>query len=152
FGDTHNEEALIRAVAAAAVYDTIRNFPNGFDTIIGEKGVMLSGGQKQRLVLARALIHDPKILLLDDPVGQVDTQTAAAIVRTIRDLARDRTILISSHRIAALQYADTILVLSAGRIAAEGTHATLLVKSDYYARSYEIQRAEQLESEENPHQ
>ena len=75
-----------------------------------------------------------------------------AIIRTIRDLAQDRTILISSHRIAALQYADTILVLSAGRIAAEGSHASLLSSSDYYARSYEIQRAEQVESEENSHQ
>lgn len=145
FGATDDEETLIRAATAAAVYDTIQNFPNGFDTIIGEKGVMLSGGQKQRIILARALIHDPKILLLDDPVGQVDTQTAAAIIRTIRDLSRDRSILIASHRISALQYADRIVVLDSGRITAQGDHRTLLAESDYYARSYEIQRAEQME-------
>jgi ATP-binding cassette subfamily B protein len=142
FGEPMEEKQLIRATQAAAVYDTIAGFPRGFDTVIGEKGVMLSGGQKQRIVLARAIIHDPPVLLLDDPVGQVDTQTAAKMIRTVRDLARTRIVIIVSHRLAAVQFADQILVLADGGIVESGTHGTLVAAGNYYARSYTIQRAE----------
>ncbi len=144
FGEAVDEEKIIQATKAAAMYETITGFTDGFETVIGEKGVILSGGQKQRIVLSRALIHNPPVLLLDDPVGQVDTQTAAAIIRTIRSLARERTIIIVSHRLAAVQYADQIIVLENGRITESGTHESLLASNNYYAKSYVIQRTEEL--------
>lgn len=145
FGEPVAEEKLIQATRAAAVYETITGFTDGFETTIGEKGVILSGGQKQRIVLARAIIADPPVLLLDDPIGQVDTETAAAIIRTIRKLSRDKIVIIVSHRLSAVRFADLILVLDNGRIAESGTHETLIASSNYYARSYAIQRAELLE-------
>jgi ATP-binding cassette subfamily B protein len=145
FGETVTEEKIIQATKAAAMYETITGFADGFETIIGEKGVILSGGQKQRIVLARALISDPPILLLDDPIGQVDTQTAAEIIRTIRSLSKDKTIIIVSHRLSAVLYADQIIVLEDGHISESGTHNTLVASKNYYANSYAIQRAEQME-------
>ena len=145
FGEPVAEEKIIQATKAAAMYKTITGFADGFETIIGEKGVILSGGQKQRIVLARALIHNPPILLLDDPIGQVDTQTAAAIIRTIRTLAQSKTIIIVSHRLAAVQFADRIIVLDTGRISESGSHEALVESNSYYGKSYAIQRAEQME-------
>lgn len=142
FGEPVPEPAIQRAIQASALADTIARFPAGLDTVVGEKGVVLSGGQKQRLVLARALIADPPILLLDDPVGQVDTQTAAAIIDTIRSLARDRTTLIVSHRINALSFADQILVMDNGRVTASGTHEELLAASPYYASAHAVQQVQ----------
>ncbi len=144
FGEPVGEEKLIQAAKAAAMYETITGFANGFETVIGEKGVILSGGQKQRIVLARALINDPPIMLLDDPIGQVDTQTAAEIIRTIRNLSQDKTIIIVSHRVSAVLFADQIIVLDAGQISESGTHKTLVTSNSYYAKAYAIQRAEQL--------
>ena len=145
FGATIDEEKIRQATKSAAMYETITGFANGFETIIGEKGVILSGGQKQRIVLARALIHNPPVLLLDDPVGQVDTQTAAKIIRTIRTLSRNKTIIIVSHRLAAVQFADRIIVLDNGRISESGSHESLVASNNYYAKSYLIQHAEQIE-------
>jgi len=145
FGETVDKEKIIQATNSAAMYETIAGFADGFETIIGEKGVILSGGQKQRIVLARALIHDPPILLLDDPIGQVDTQTADKIIRTIRSLSRDKTIIIVSHRLSAVLFADQIIVLDAGRISESGSHESLVASKNYYANSYAIQRAEQME-------
>jgi ATP-binding cassette subfamily B protein len=142
-GEIVPEEKIIRAARAAALYDTITQFPHGFDTLVGEKGVVLSGGQKQRMVLARALIADPPVLLLDDPVGQVDAQTAAAIIDTIRSLAKNRTIIIVSHRIAALYFADQIMVLEDGHITESGTHAELMAANAYYAAAHAMQQAQQ---------
>ena len=144
FGATIDEEKIRQATKSAAMYETITGFANGFETIIGEKGVILSGGQKQRIVLARALIHNPPVLLLDDPVGQVDTQTAAKIIRTIRTLSRNKTIIIVSHRLAAVQFADRIIVLDNGRISESGSHESLVASNNYYAKSYLIQHAEQI--------
>ena len=145
FGETVAKEDIIRATKAAAVYETITGFTEGFETVIGEKGVILSGGQKQRIVLARAIIADPPVLLLDDPIGQVDTETAAEIIRTIRQLSRNRIVIIVSHRLAAVRFADTIIVLDNGCIAECGSHETLIASNKYYAKSYLIQRAELME-------
>jgi ATP-binding cassette subfamily B multidrug efflux pump len=145
FGESVSEDKIIQAVKAAALYETIQSFPNGLDTVVGEKGIVLSGGQKQRIVLARALIKDPPILLLDDPIGQVDTQTASDIINTIYSLSVNKTIIIVSHRVAAVQAAEKIIVLDSGHIVESGNHKALIAANNYYSKSYAIQRAEELE-------
>jgi len=140
------KERLEKAVGAAALLDTVRSFPHGFDTVVGERGVMLSGGQKQRVALARCLLAEAPVMILDDPISQVDFETGAAITRTLRRLAGRKTILIASHRLSALAFSDRIVVLDRGRIAAAGRHAELMQTSDYYARTYRLQ-----EIEEAPH-
>ncbi len=139
-----DEAAIISAAKAAALYKTVMSFPDGFDTVVGEKGVMLSGGQKQRIVLARALVYDPPILLLDDPIGQTDTKTAASIIDTIRTLSRKKTVIIASHRLAALRFADRILVMENGGIVDTGTHEALLSRGGYYAKTFLLQRFEHI--------
>ncbi len=146
FGEAVSEEKIIRAARDAALYDTITKLPHGFETLVGEKGVVLSGGQKQRMVLARALIQNPPVLLLDDPVGQVDAQTAAAIIDTIRALAKDRTTLIVSHRIAAVSFADRIIVLDHGHIVESGSHKALMDANAYYAAAFSTQQAHRPEA------
>jgi len=142
FGQTTDDDEIWRAVRAAALDETIAQFPNGLDTVVGEKGAILSGGQKQRIMLARALVHDTPILLMDDPIGQVDTETAARIIETLRLLSGRRTIIIVSHRIPAVQYADHVLVLDRGGIIESGTHETLIANGGYYARTHQLQSLE----------
>ena len=147
FGDPSvSEERLEEAADGAALLDTVRSFPHGFDTVVGERGVMLSGGQKQRVALARCLLADAPVVILDDPISQVDFETGAAITRTLRRLAGRKTILIASHRLSALAFSDRIVVLDRGRVAAAGRHAELMQTSGYYARTYRLQ-----EIEEAPH-
>jgi ATP-binding cassette subfamily B protein len=142
FGVAVDDSKLKQAAEAASLYETIESFPEGFHTIVGEKGVVLSGGQKQRVILARALIHNAPILLLDDPIGQVDTRTANAIIDTIRTLAREKTVIIVSHRLAAVQFADRIIVLDQGKISESGTHDQLMAQNNYYAKMFQMQRFE----------
>jgi ATP-binding cassette, subfamily B, multidrug efflux pump len=147
FGDpTVSTERLEAVTRAAAFLDTVHAFPQGFDTIVGERGVMLSGGQKQRVALARCLLADAPVMILDDPISQVDFETGAAIIRTFHALAGHKTILITSHRFSAVTSADWIVVLDRGRLVASGRHADLMQTNDYYARSYRLQ-----EFEEAPH-
>ena len=110
--------------------------------MVGEKGVILSGGQKQRVVLARALLKDAPVLLLDDPVSQVDAATAARIIGTLRDLSGTRTLVIVSHRLSAVSFADQIMVLSQGRIQETGTHRQLMARGGYYTDIYQLQEIE----------
>jgi ATP-binding cassette subfamily B protein len=133
-------ETLIRTAEDAALHDAITAFPEGYDTLVGEKGVVLSGGQKQRIVLARALLRDTPILLLDDPVGQVDTRTAARIIDTIRSRKGRQTIIIASHRMAAVQFADRIITIDDGRIIESGTHDELMASGGYYAKTWLMQQ------------
>ena len=147
FGDPLiSDDDLIRAVENAAFYDTVKSFPRGFETIVGERGVILSGGQKQRIGLARAFLKSAPILVLDDPISQVDVETGDAIIRTIRSMAGRRTVFIVSHRLSAVQYADRIIALDNGRIAASGTHSELMASSEYYAKTYRLQEIEEAYS------
>ena len=130
---------MIKSTQQASLYETIQSFPNGFDTIVGEKGIILSGGQKQRIALARALLKNASILILDDPISQVDVKTGNDIINTIRAMAGHKTIIIVSHRLSALQFADNIITLDNGRIVESGTHMELIYNDNYYAKTFGLQ-------------
>ncbi len=134
---------LARVTSQAALSETIAELPRGFDTVVGEKGVILSGGQKQRVALARALLNPTPVMLFDDPVSQVDTRTAARIVDSLRAMAGQRTMVIASHRLSALVHADRIVIMESGRIVASGTHDQLMAAGGYYADTYRLQELEE---------
>jgi ATP-binding cassette subfamily B protein len=138
--------ADVRAVEESAriaqVESDVLAFPKGYETLLGERGVNLSGGQKQRVALARALARRPAILLLDDCLSAVDTETEAAVLRELDAQERQCTVVISSHRVSAVKHADEILVLAQGRIVERGTHAQLLALGGHYAELYEKQQLE----------
>jgi ATP-binding cassette subfamily B protein len=127
----------------AALYDTIRSFPNGFETIVGEKGVILSGGQKQRIALARCLLQEAAVLVLDDPISQVDLETGTTIIDMIRSMIGEKTIIIVSHRISAVSFADQIIALEKGCIIERGTHRELIVTNQYYGKTFQLQEIEE---------
>jgi ATP-binding cassette subfamily B multidrug efflux pump len=140
-------QAKIRdAAREAQVLEEALSLPEGFDTVVGERGVQLSGGQKQRLALARALIWEPKILILDDPLSAVDTKTEAAVLDAIERQAACRTVLLVTHRIAAASRCDRVIVLDEGRVVEQGTHDELVAKGGIYAAFAEEQKmARELE-------
>ena len=113
--------------------------PDGYDTLVGERGTTLSGGQKQRVAIARTLLKDPRILILDDSTSSVDTETEAAIREALERLMEDRTTFIIAHRIQSVMNADLILVLNQGRIEQAGTHDELLQQDGMYRRIYQAQ-------------
>ncbi len=127
------EDELTRAVHTSRLSNDLPQLPQGMETMVGERGVMLSGGQKQRVAIARAIVQDPAILVLDDALSSVDTQTAADILADLRHVLRTRTSLIIAHRMATVKDADRVVVLSDGRIVEEGSHADLLAKGGLYA-------------------
>ena len=127
----------------AQVHETIEEFPDSYETLLGERGINLSGGQKQRLSLARALIKNPKILLLDDALSAVDTITEKTILENLRQVMDNKTCIWVSHRISAIQHADKIIVLGEGQIIEEGTHEELLEYNGLYRELYEKQQLEE---------
>ncbi len=141
--DGNRETDMIEAARQACLHETVRAFPRGYDTVVGEKGVILSGGQKQRVALARAFFRNAPLLLLDDPISQVDTHTGQAIVRTLREQAGDKTVVIASHRLSALTFADHIITLKNGHIQEAGTHARLMSADGYYAETYRMQEIQE---------
>jgi ATP-binding cassette subfamily B multidrug efflux pump len=134
---------LEKAAEDAALLDTIRSFPRGFETIVGEKGIILSGGQKQRIALARCLLQDTAVLVLDDPISHVDLTTGTQIIRIIKKTAGSRTIFIVSHRLSAVRFADHIITLEEGRIVESGAHEDLLESNQYYAKTFRMQEMEE---------
>jgi ATP-binding cassette subfamily B protein len=140
------------AAQAAAIHDTILTFPHGYSTLVGEKGVTLSGGQKQRVAIARTLLKDPCILILDDSTSSVDTETEAEIRDALDHLMQGRTTFIIAHRIQSVMNADQILVLDRGRIVQRGTHQELMAQGgaegpDIYRRIYDMQARIEVELE-----
>jgi ATP-binding cassette subfamily B protein len=131
------------ALKAVRIYDEVQTFENGPDTLLGERGITLSGGQRQRLTIARALLSDPPIMILDDALSMVDTRTEADILNEILEFRRDKTNLIVSHRVSTISRADLICVLKGGELVEIGDHKALLEKGKEYARLYERQVLEQ---------
>ncbi len=143
FAGPHIDEERVREVARLAqVHDDIEGFPDGFDELLGERGVTLSGGQRQRTAIARGLAANPPLLILDDCLSAVDSVTEQAILRTLRETLSDRTSIIVSHRVTALILADEILVMDEGRIVERGTHHDLVARGGLYADLEQRQRIE----------
>ena len=134
--------AVEEATKLAQVYQDIVAMPQGFDTLIGEKGVSLSGGQKQRLAMSRAMILDPDILILDDSLSAVDAKTEYEIIDNLKETRKDKTTIITAHRLSAVVHADLILVLQNGQIIERGTHEELLTLDGWYAQTYQSQQLE----------
>jgi ATP-binding cassette subfamily B multidrug efflux pump len=145
----HSEESIVNASKWAGVYENIIGFPHQFDTAVGERGITLSGGQKQRIAIARAIIASPSILILDDCLSAVDTQTEEKILRELKHIMSKRTSIIVSHRISTIKDADEIIVLENGEIVERGTHESLLEQQGFYYSLYQKQLlAEQIEEAE----
>jgi len=144
--DVHKQHKIEQAAKDAAVYDNIMELEQGFETLIGERGVTLSGGQKQRVSIARAIFRHPQVLIFDDCLSAVDTRTEEEILRNLGGLMKGKTSLIIAHRISTIKNADKILVMDQGQIVEQGTHETLMARKQVYFELYEKQL---LEEEEN---
>ena len=136
------DEEIEQSASEAGLTTDVATFPQGLKTVIGERGITLSGGQKQRTAIARALVRNPLILVLDDSLSAVDTQTEEKILRALRSIRQGRTVLIVSHRVSSVKDADHIVVLDDGRIVERGTHEMLVDKGGYYADLYRRQTIE----------
>lgn len=132
-------EDIERVARAAAIHDDIAAMPQGYETRIGERGVRLSGGQRQRVAIARALLLDRPIIMIDDGLSAVDTETEHAIIRSIASYLKGRTCIIVSHRIAPLADADEIVVMEKGRVVDRGTHVELIERNVFYSSIYKYQ-------------
>jgi ATP-binding cassette subfamily B protein len=137
-----SREEVIRAAQIAAIDQEIREFPNGYDAYLGERGINLSGGQKQRVSIARAILANPKILIFDDAFSALDTYTEEAILQNLKKILPDKTVILISHRISTLQNSDNIVVLQDGQIVEHGTHQDLLDAQKIYAQTYQKQLLE----------
>jgi ATP-binding cassette subfamily B protein len=142
--ESTTDENVERAAVISHIDADVQGFPNKYETVVGERGITLSGGQKQRTAISRAVIRDPKILILDDALSSVDTYTEEQILEELKQVMRNRTSILISHRVSTVKEADEIIVLNAGQIVERGTHAELLTRDGYYA---ELHRRQLLEEE-----
>jgi ATP-binding cassette subfamily B protein len=131
------------AAATAGLSRDIPNLPQGLDTVVGERGVALSGGQKQRVTLARALLVEPRVLILDDALSSVDTQTEREVLQGLTAFLRERTSIVIAHRLSTIEHADLIVVIDEGRIVESGDHDSLLARDGIYAEMFRRQRLEE---------
>ncbi len=143
-----SDEEVEAAARAASIHEVIQTFPKGYDTLVGERGVTLSGGQKQRVALARTLLKNPRILILDDATSSVDTETESSIRDALNNLMEGRTTFVIAHRIQSVMTADLILVFDKGRIVERGTHRELMANNGIYRRTYDMQARIETELEE----
>jgi subfamily B ATP-binding cassette protein MsbA len=134
-----DEERIVAAARAANAHDFILQLPDGYDTTIGERGVMLSGGERQRLSIARAILRDPRILIFDEATSSLDSRNEQLIQEAIERLVRGRTTLVVAHRLSTVQRADVILVFESGRIVERGTHNDLVAAAGPYAKLHQLQ-------------
>ncbi|NOQ71458.1 MAG: ATP-binding cassette domain-containing protein [Crocinitomix sp.] len=144
--DEISDEEVYEYARNAGIHDTIMNFPDKYETLLGERGINLSGGQKQRLSIARALIKKPEILLFDDCLSAVDNETEEYILQSIKSDLTEKTAIIISHRISSIKYADTIIVLDAGKLVEQGDHKTLLAQKGLY---YDTFKRQEIQAKEN---
>ncbi len=143
------DEEVVAAAKAAAIHESIESFPNQYETMVGERGVTLSGGQKQRIALARTLLKNPSLLILDDATSSVDTETEASIRDALKNTNTQCTTFVIAHRIQTVMYADLILVMDKGRIVQTGTHGSLVHQDGIYKRTYEMQARIEFELEKD---
>ena len=130
---------LLSAAESARITEFADDFPNGMDTMIGDKGVLLSGGQRQRIAIGRAILKDAPILILDEATSSLDTRSEFQIQQALKDLMIDRTTLVVAHRLSTIENADQIVVLEKGRVVEKGSHETLIVNGSYYADLHRLQ-------------
>ena len=135
----HTKEHIIKAARIANAHDFIMKMPEGYDTIIGERGFRLSGGEKQRLAIARAIFKDPPILILDEATSQLDTESEILVQEAIDRMMMGRTVLVIAHRLSTIKHANVIYVMEAGRIVESGSHDELAQKGGLYKRLYDMQ-------------
>jgi ATP-binding cassette subfamily B protein len=133
------DEELIAAARAANIHDRIAELPEGYDTIVGERGYKLSGGEKQRLAIARVILKDPRILILDEATSSLDTTSERLVQSALEPLMKGRTTIAIAHRLSTILSADVIFVVDRGRVVERGTHEELLARSGLYAQLYEQQ-------------
>jgi len=139
FNDSYKKEDIEEAARNSCIYDSIITFPKGFETLLGERGVNLSGGQKQRTTIARAIVKNPPILILDDSLSAVDTVTEAKLLANLRNIRKDKTTLIIAHRLSSVEACDLIIVLDEGKIIERGSHEELLAIGGIYYEIYKEQ-------------
>ena len=141
--DPIDDQQIHELLAKACMTEEVARFPNGLDQMLGERGITLSGGQRQRTCIARALARNPRILVLDDALSAVDTETERQLLVNLREAGGGRTVIVAAHRLSTVRHADRILVLGDGRVEAVGTHRELIARPGWYQRTWRQQQVQQ---------